>query len=195
MICGLPGRMSTPMERLHGRGDSRPSQTCQGVRHREDPELQDHGQASCRDRGERGDERSHLFRQQAGRGGIRLSGGTAVEDAPNHFMSHPLGLLAGDEIFVRSPQQIKDGKMVFYCNVLEGTELALLTSTDIVADTRAAVKAKNGNEGPIPASSTSTASFGPWSWRRTTLQTHMERFYRSSDDRLQHLRRGIPWPH
>lgn len=75
--------------------------------------------------------------------------GTTVEDAPNHFMSHPLGLLAGDEIFVRSPQQIKDGKMVFYCNVIEGTELALLTSTDIVADTRAAVKAKNGSEGPI----------------------------------------------
>ena len=28
--------------------------------------------------------------------------GTTVEDAPNHFMSHPLGLLAGDEIFVRA---------------------------------------------------------------------------------------------
>lgn len=74
--------------------------------------------------------------------------GTTVEDAPNHFMSHPVGLLAGEEIFVRSPQQIKDGKMVFYCNVLEGMELALLTSTDIVADTSAAVKAKNGG-GPI----------------------------------------------
>jgi len=70
--------------------------------------------------------------------------GTTVENAPDHFMSHPLGLLVGEEIFVRSPQQIKDGKMVFYCNILEGTELALLTSTDIVGDTSAAIKAKNG---------------------------------------------------
>ena len=56
--------------------------------------------------------------------------GTTVKDAPDHFMSHPLGLLAGEEIFVRSPQQIKDGEMVFYCSILEGTELALLTSTE-----------------------------------------------------------------
>ncbi len=75
--------------------------------------------------------------------------GTTVNDAPNHFMSHPLGLLAGEEIFVRSPQQIKDGKMVFFCNVLEGMEMAVLTSTDMIADTRAAIKAKNGQNGPI----------------------------------------------
>ncbi len=71
--------------------------------------------------------------------------GTTVEDAPNHFMSHPLGLLAGDEIFVRSPQQIKGGRMVFYCNILQGTELALLNSTDIISDTDKAIKAKLGN--------------------------------------------------
>ena len=75
--------------------------------------------------------------------------GTTVEDAPNQFMSHPLGLLADEEIFVRSPQQIKDGKMVFYCNVLEGMEMAVLTSTDIVADTRAAIEAKNNRENAI----------------------------------------------
>jgi len=66
--------------------------------------------------------------------------GVTVEDAPNHFMSHPLGLLSGDEIFVRSPQQIKDGKMVFYCNVLQGMELAVLNSTDIISDTRHAME-------------------------------------------------------
>ena len=49
---------------------------------------------------------------------------------------------------MRSPQQIKDGKMVFYCNILEGTELALLASTDVVGDIRAAIKAKNGHEVP-----------------------------------------------
>lgn len=77
--------------------------------------------------------------------------GTTIEDAPNHFMSHPLGLLADEEIFVRSPQQIKDGKMVFYCNVLKGVEMALLTSTDIVADTRAAIEAKNSGKDGIAA--------------------------------------------
>jgi hypothetical protein len=71
--------------------------------------------------------------------------GTTVEDAPNQFMSHPLGLLAGEEIFVRSPQQIKDGKMVFYCNVIQGTELALLNSTNIISDTKQALKARVGN--------------------------------------------------
>ncbi len=75
--------------------------------------------------------------------------GTAVEDAPNQFMSHPVGLLAGDEIFVRSPQRVADGKMVFYCNVLEGMELSVLDSTDIVTDTRRAVNEKNGQNGTI----------------------------------------------
>ncbi len=75
--------------------------------------------------------------------------GTTVEDAANQFMSHPLGLLAGEEIFVRSPQQVLDGKMVFFCNVLEGMELSILSSTDIVADTRNAIKAKNGRQGSI----------------------------------------------
>jgi hypothetical protein len=75
--------------------------------------------------------------------------GTTVDDAPNYFMKHPLGLLAGDEIYVRSPQQIKDGGIVFYCNIMEGMELALLSSTDMVADTRNALKAKNGKEGAI----------------------------------------------
>lgn len=74
---------------------------------------------------------------------------TTVEDASNHFMSHPLGLISNGEIFVRSPQQIRDGKLVFYCNVLEGMELTLLDSTDIVADTQAAVKEKIGPEKDI----------------------------------------------
>jgi hypothetical protein len=75
--------------------------------------------------------------------------GTTVEDAPNQFMSHPLGLLADEEIFVRSPQQIRDGKMVFYCNVLKDMEMAVLASTDIVADTRAAIEAKNDRGNPV----------------------------------------------
>jgi hypothetical protein len=65
-----------------------------------------------------------------------------ADDAANHFMDHPVGLVAGSEIFVRSPQQIKDGKMVFYCHVIKGMELDVLDSTDIIADTKKAVDEK-----------------------------------------------------
>lgn len=67
--------------------------------------------------------------------------GIAVCDLPNHFTRHPLGLMVGDEPFVRSPQRITpDGAIVFYCNIREGMELEILESTDIVSDTGLAVE-------------------------------------------------------
>ncbi|MBN1188353.1 MAG: FIST C-terminal domain-containing protein [Dehalococcoidales bacterium] len=70
--------------------------------------------------------------------------GIPVEKASDKFMTNPLGLMMGNEPFVRSPQQVKDGKMVFYCNIKKGMELAVLESTDIVQDTRRALeKAQN----------------------------------------------------
>lgn len=68
--------------------------------------------------------------------------GVPVEDAPKHFMSRPVGLMVGAEPYVRSPQQIKDNTMVFYCNVKEGMKLSILESADIVQDTRKAVESK-----------------------------------------------------
>lgn len=65
-----------------------------------------------------------------------------VEDLPNHFMSNPVGLMDGDEPFVRSPQQVVDQSMAFYCNVMENMELSLLEPLDIIADTQQAVQAK-----------------------------------------------------
>ena len=62
--------------------------------------------------------------------------GVRPEQANARFMTNPLGLLAGDEIFVRSPQRIEGGSVYFYCSIVEGTELALLESTDIIADTQ-----------------------------------------------------------
>jgi hypothetical protein len=57
------------------------------------------------------------------------------------FMSNPLGLMVGDEPFVRSPQRVlEDGSIVFYSQVREGTELELLESTDIIADTDRALE-------------------------------------------------------
>ena len=67
--------------------------------------------------------------------------GLPVEQAQTRFMRNPLGLLAGDEIFVRSPQRIEGGSIYFYCAILEGTELALLESTDIITDTQNALAA------------------------------------------------------
>lgn len=75
--------------------------------------------------------------------------GVEVDDLPKHFMSNPVGLMDGDEPFVRSPQQLADQSMAFYCNVTEGMELALLEPLDIIADTRKAVQDKLNELGSI----------------------------------------------
>jgi hypothetical protein len=74
----------------------------------------------------------------------------SVEQAANAFMRHPVGLIV-DEPFVRSPQQFKDGHMVFYCAVKEGMSLEVLESTDIISTTRDALDAKLKEIGPIRA--------------------------------------------
>lgn len=68
--------------------------------------------------------------------------GVSVEQAANHFMSHPVGLMNGDEPYVRSPQRFDDTTMIFYCNIKEGMELTILESTDIVADTKKIIDQK-----------------------------------------------------
>lgn len=68
---------------------------------------------------------------------------TTAEAAPGFFMTNPLGLMAADEPFVRSPQRLDGQKLHFYCAVHEGVELSILKGTDIVADTKAALAAVN----------------------------------------------------
>ena len=75
--------------------------------------------------------------------------GVPVAEAPDHFMHNPVGLMIGDEPYVRSPQQIKGDKMAFYCAVSEGMELSLLESTDIVEDTAQALAAAKEELGSI----------------------------------------------
>jgi hypothetical protein len=73
--------------------------------------------------------------------------GISVENAASRFMHNPVGLVIDDEPFVRSPQQVKDDGMLFYCSVVEGMELSLLESTNIIDDTKKALadaKAKFG---------------------------------------------------
>jgi hypothetical protein len=70
--------------------------------------------------------------------------GIQPEQAADFFMAHPVGLMVGSEPYVRSPQQVVDGAIRFYCAVKEGMELTLLRSTDIVGDTRAALAERLG---------------------------------------------------
>ena len=67
---------------------------------------------------------------------------SSVEDVSKHFMNNPVGLMVTDDVFVRSPQQIKGNSMVFYCAVKEGMELTLLESTNIINDTKEALDNK-----------------------------------------------------
>ena len=65
--------------------------------------------------------------------------GTSVDKAHEFFIKNPIGLVIDGEPYVRSPQQIKDSSLLFYCGVMEGMELSLLESTDILKDTRQAI--------------------------------------------------------
>ena len=75
--------------------------------------------------------------------------GSKVEEIGNKFMTNPVGVLADNEIFVRSPQQVKGDSIIFYCNILEGMEVSLLKSTDIIKDTEQAIKNKVKEMGTI----------------------------------------------
>jgi hypothetical protein len=68
--------------------------------------------------------------------------GESKETAATKFMTYPVGVMVGDEPFVRSPQQASGNGIKFFCNVVEGTELTLLKSTDIVKDTQSALDKK-----------------------------------------------------
>lgn len=68
--------------------------------------------------------------------------GERPENLSDRFMRNPLGLVSDGDPFVRSPQQLKDKSVIFYCQVLEGMELSVLEATDLIEDTRKAVEAK-----------------------------------------------------
>lgn len=70
--------------------------------------------------------------------------GTTVEKLPDFFLTNPVGLMTGDEPFVRSPQQVQGDSVLFYCAVGENAELQVLASEDIVEDTRKALADKLG---------------------------------------------------
>lgn len=63
------------------------------------------------------------------------------DEATEMFMHHPLGLMVGNEPYVRSPQQFRGQAMAFYCQVKEGMQLHVLESQDILEDTQSAINA------------------------------------------------------
>jgi hypothetical protein len=68
--------------------------------------------------------------------------GCTVDELPEKaFMSHPLGLMIDGKPWIRSPQQVIEGRGVkFYCQILPGMEVDLMDSTDLVGDTRTALR-------------------------------------------------------
>lgn len=65
--------------------------------------------------------------------------GVPVDEIQNYFVSNPLGVVAGDEIFVRTFNQIQDGGITLHCGLPEGTEINVLKIGNIVDDTKKAL--------------------------------------------------------
>lgn len=73
----------------------------------------------------------------------------APEQAAAAFFESPLGLMIGNEPYVRSPQKIVGDRIRFFCRIKEGMELRPLESMDIIEDTRRAVASKQAEMGGI----------------------------------------------
>ena len=65
--------------------------------------------------------------------------GVPVDQIQNYFVSNPLGMVAGDEIFVRTFNQIQDEGITLHCGIPEGTEINVLKIGNIVDDTKKAL--------------------------------------------------------
>ncbi|AGX87534.1 FIST signal transduction protein [Candidatus Symbiobacter mobilis] len=72
-------------------------------------------------------------------------GASSLEEAAKRFMSSPLGLMDGEEPYVRSPQTFDNETLKFYCAVSPDIPLDLLQSTDILTDTRNALATTNAD--------------------------------------------------
>ena len=75
--------------------------------------------------------------------------GVSTEKAETLFLEHPLGLMVGEEPYVRSPQRAEGKSIYFYCQILDGMDLELLAGTDLIAETRAVVESKKRELGKI----------------------------------------------
>jgi len=74
--------------------------------------------------------------------------GVSVYDLPKYFSSNPFGLVFDEKnIFIRVAQKIEEDLSIrFACSIKAELELAVLRSTDIVADTKADLKKQKSDE-------------------------------------------------
>ncbi len=77
--------------------------------------------------------------------------GVDKDNISSAFSKNPVGLVFEDDFFVRSPQKTNGDSIVFYCSIMEGMELDILESQDIVADTKKAIQEKRESFGSISA--------------------------------------------
>lgn len=74
----------------------------------------------------------------------------SLDNLSDLFFTNPLGLVSGEEIFIRSPYGVIDNsKIAFYCNILEGMEVTCLQTQNIVEDTKRDLNKKLNEIGPI----------------------------------------------
>ncbi|PWJ48832.1 Uncharacterized conserved protein, contains FIST_N domain [Quadrisphaera granulorum] len=76
--------------------------------------------------------------------------GVPVAELASRFMDSPLGLMVDGEPWIRSPQRLEGDAVVLYCQVLEGMEVEVMASGDLIADTRAALDAAVARVGGTP---------------------------------------------
>ncbi len=66
--------------------------------------------------------------------------GIDIGEISNYFVSNPLGVLADEEIFVRTFDAVQeDGGITVHCGIPEGTEIHILKIGDIIQDTKNAL--------------------------------------------------------
>lgn len=65
--------------------------------------------------------------------------GVSPSEVANYFVSNPLGIVSGEEIFVRTFNEIQNEGISLHCGIPEGSEINLLKIGDIVADTKKAL--------------------------------------------------------
>ena len=62
--------------------------------------------------------------------------GVSPLEITKYFNTNPFGLISDGELFVRNPAFLVGDSITFYCRISKGSVLRLLSSRDIVSDTR-----------------------------------------------------------
>lgn len=65
--------------------------------------------------------------------------GVPVDQIQDYFVSNPLGVIADDEIFIRTFNEKSGDGITLHCGIAEGTEINVLKIGDIVDDTQKAL--------------------------------------------------------